>query len=125
MRLLLDESLPRRLAKHLSDTEVDTVYDRGWSGLKNGDLLRAAEAEYDVFVTPDQDLQYQQNLQGFGIGVVVLAAHTNRLEDLTPLVPRLLEACSSVVRGEVDVVRQGMGKAGEEHRDGDIPRHQV
>ena len=110
MRLLLDESLPRRLAKHLSDAEVDTVYDRGWSGLKNGDLLRAAEADYDVFVTADQNLRYQQHLQGFGIGVVVLAAHSNRLEDLTPLVPRLLQACASVVSGEVEVVRQSRGE---------------
>ena len=119
MRLLLDESLPRRLTQHLSDVEVDTVYDRGWSGLKNGDLLRAAEAEYDVFVTADQNLQYQQNLRGFGIGVVVLAARTNRLEDLIPLVPGLLQATSSVVSGEVEVVRQSRGSDGEDDPDGD------
>ena len=114
MRLLLDESLPRRLTRHLADHEVDTVYDRGWSGLKNGDLLRAAEDEYDVFVTADQNLRYQQNLTGFGIGVVVLVAHTNRLEDLTPLIPELLEACSSVLGGEVKAVRlsEGSPKSG-------------
>ena len=105
MRLLLDESLPRRLATHVAGIEVDTVFDRGWSGLKNGDLLRAAEAEYDVFATADQNLQYQQNLARFNVGIVVLAAPTNRLEDLLPLVPGLLGACSSVVSGEVEVVR--------------------
>jgi len=105
VRLLLDESLPRRLAQHLTEAEVDTVFDRGWSGLKNGELLRAAEAEYDFFVTADQNLQYQQNLTGFGIGVVVLAAHTNRLEDLIPLIGKLLEACSSTEEGTVVVVR--------------------
>ena len=98
-------SLPRRLAQHLADTEADTVFDRGWSGLKNGELLRVAEAEYDVFVTADQNLQYQQNLAGFGLLVVVLAARTNRLEDLIPLVPKLLEACSSSENGTVVVVR--------------------
>jgi predicted nuclease of predicted toxin-antitoxin system len=104
VRLLLDESLPRRLVQHLTDAEVDTVFDRGWSGLKNGELLRAAEPEYDVFVTADQNLQYQQNLTGFEIAIVVLAAHTNRLQDLIPLVPKVLEACSSAEEGTVAVV---------------------
>lgn len=104
MRLLLDESIPRRLAEHLAGHEVDTVYDRGWSGLKNGALLRAAEPDYDVFITADQNLQYQQSLKGFELGVAVLAARTNRLEDLLPLVPRLLEVCSEVDHGEVAVV---------------------
>ena len=101
MRLLLDESLSRRLSRHLAAETVHTVYDRNWSGLKNGELLRAAEAEYDVFVTADQNLEYQQNLKGFSIGVVVVAARTNRIQDLLPLVPNLLGACSSVGPGEV------------------------
>ncbi|MFH1763624.1 MAG: DUF5615 family PIN-like protein [Gemmatimonadota bacterium] len=101
MRLLLDESLPRRLSRHLTAETVHTVYDREWSGLKNGELLRAAETEYDVFVTADQNLKYQQNLRGFAIGVVVLSARTNRIQDLLPLVPDLLRACSSVGRGEI------------------------
>lgn len=105
MRLLLDESLPRRLARHVAGVEVDTVYDRDWSGLKNGDLLRAAESEYNVFVTADQNLQYQQHLQGFKIGIVVLAGRTNRLEDLLPLVRQLVEASLNVKHGEVVVVR--------------------
>jgi predicted nuclease of predicted toxin-antitoxin system len=105
VRLLLDESIPWRLAKHLRGVEVDTVYGRGWSGLKNGELLRSAEPEYDVFVTVDQNLQYQQNLQGFKIGVVVLVARTNRLEDLLPLVPHVLEACATVGHGDVVLIR--------------------
>lgn len=107
VRLLLDESIPRRLAAHLSGVEVDTVYDREWSGLKNGELLRAAESEYDGFVTVDQNLQYQQNLSGFDIGVLVLSAHTNRLQDLLPLVPILLEKCRSLAPGELVVIRSG------------------
>lgn len=89
MRLLLDESIPRRLARYLTGVDVETVYDRNWSGLKNGDLLRAAEADYDGFVTADQNLQYQQNLMGFKLRVAVLAARTNRLPDLLVLVPEL------------------------------------
>ena len=90
MRLLLDESIPRRLARHLTGVDVDTVFDRNWAGLRNGELLRAAEPDYDVFVTADQNLQYQQNLEGFEIRVAVLAARTNRLHDLLVLVPELL-----------------------------------
>ncbi len=105
VRLLLDESLPRRLAQRLTAAEVDTVFDRGWSGLKNGELLRTAEREYDVFVTADQNLEYQQNLTGFEIAIVVLAAHTNRLQDLIPLIPKVAEACSAAEEGTVVVVR--------------------
>lgn len=105
MRLLLDESLPRRLAQHLGDVELDTVFDRGWSGLKNGELLRAAESDYEVFITADQNLQYQQNLTGFEIAIVVLAAHSNRLQDLIPLATKVLEACSTAEAGTVVLVR--------------------
>jgi predicted nuclease of predicted toxin-antitoxin system len=105
VRLLLDESLPRRLTQHLGDVEVDNVFDRGWSGLKNGELLRKAESDYDVFLTADQNLQYQQNLTGFEVAIVVLAAHSNRLQDLIPLVPKALEACSTAKAGTVAVVR--------------------
>jgi len=107
VRLLLDESIPRRLARHLTCVDVETVYDRHWSGLKNGEWLRAAEPDYDVFVTADQNLQYQQNLQGFQIRVAVFAARTNRLEDLLPLVPELLRICGSLAPGEVRVIRPG------------------
>jgi predicted nuclease of predicted toxin-antitoxin system len=112
VRLLLDESLPRRLARHLTTEKVDTVYDRQWSGFKNGELLRAAESEYDVFLTADQNLEYQQNLRGFAIGVVVVAARTNRIEDLLPLVPELASACAAVRHGEVVRVRAKAGSGG-------------
>lgn len=109
MRVLLDESLPRRLAGHFKFLSAETVFDRGWSGLANGDLLTRASAEYDVFMTADQNLQYQQNLAGFDIGVVVLAAHSNRLANLIPLVAAAEAACREVVAGEVRIVRQDDG----------------
>lgn len=76
MQALLDESLPRGLARHLTGLDVETVFDRGWSGLKNGDLLGRAASHFEVFITADQNLRYQQNLAGFDIGVVVLAARS-------------------------------------------------
>ena len=106
MRALLDESLPRGLTRHLADFEVETVYERGWSGLANGELLKAASADFDVFFTADQNLQYQQNLRGFGVGVVVLAAVSNRIEDLLPLIPAAISAAREVIAGEVLVVGQ-------------------
>jgi hypothetical protein len=104
LRALLDESLPRRLARAFEGIEVETVFDRGWQGLKNGVLLGKAASEFDVFITADQNLRYQQNLAGFEIGVVVLAAISNRLDDLLPLLGAAAEACHQVRPGEVRVV---------------------
>ncbi len=87
--------------------EVDSVFDEGWSGLKNGALLELAEKEYDAFLTADQNLPNQQHVPRFDIRVVVLAARTNRLEDLIPLVPLALEECRRLAAGEVAVVRLG------------------
>jgi hypothetical protein len=78
MRVLLDECVPRRLKRELPGHEVRTATERGWSGVKNGRLLALAEGEFDVFVTVDQNLKYQQNLTAFGIAVVLLAARNNR-----------------------------------------------
>ena len=102
MQILLDESLPRQLARELNVHNVRTVRQQGWTSLKNGELLkRAAASGFDVFVTADQNLEFQQNLMHAEIGVVVIAARTNRLEDLVPLVPKLLAAIPSVVSGQI------------------------
>jgi len=105
LRLLLDESVPGRLRRHLTTHDVDSVHDREWDGLKNGALLQAAEVEYDVLVTADQNIPYQQQIPRFRIRVVVLAGVSNRLEDLVPLVPDLLERCEELQEGEVAIVR--------------------
>ena len=101
MKLLLDESLPRRLKSLFADHEACTVPEMGWQGTKNGELIRLAASEFEVFVTADQNLQYQQNLAGVDIGVIVMAAHTNRLDDLRPLVPAVLHALESIRPGDV------------------------
>jgi predicted nuclease of predicted toxin-antitoxin system len=102
VRVLLDEQLPRRLARELTGHEVRTVQQQGWAGLKNGELLqRAADAGFEVFLTADQNLQYQQNLARARIGVVVLIAPSNKLEDLLPLLAPARKAISSSQAGEV------------------------
>jgi predicted nuclease of predicted toxin-antitoxin system len=85
MRILLDESLPRRLRNSFPGHEVATVAEAGWSGLTNGELLLLAASRFDLFVTADQNLQYQQNLSSLPVSVAVLAARSNRLEALLPL----------------------------------------
>ena len=92
MHVLLDECLPRRLSRVLSGHDVRTVPEAGWAGKGNGELLQLASPSFEVFVTMDQNLQYQQNLQDASIAIIVLECPTNRFDDLLPLVSRLLDA---------------------------------
>ncbi len=91
MRILLDESLPGELKAELPGPDVRTVQEAGWSGLSNGELLARAAGKFDVFVTADQNLQYQQNLSALPVAVVVLVARSNRMQDLRPLLPDLFD----------------------------------
>jgi Domain of unknown function (DUF5615) len=90
MRILLDESLPRKLGFLPIGHHVRTVQQMGFSGLSNGTLLRAASNEFDVLISGDQNMSYQQNPVTLPISVVVMIAKTNKLEDFTPLVTDLL-----------------------------------
>lgn len=102
MRVLLDEQLPKRLARELIGHEVRTVQQEGWAGLANGELLtRAANAGLELFITADQNLQYQQNLAGAPLAVIVLVAPSITIEGLAPLVPSILAAMPSLGVGQV------------------------
>lgn len=107
MRVLLDECVPRKLRRELAEHEVHTVTERGWSGVRNGKLLALAEVEFDVFLTVDQNLKYQQNLTAFSIAVVILVARNNRLKTLLPLMTEAREALRNIKGG--DFVRVGEG----------------
>jgi hypothetical protein len=96
MHILLDESLPAELRSELPGHDVRTVQELGWSSLKNGDLLLRSAGRFDVFVTADQNLQYQQNLSALPVAVAVLAAKSNRIEDLRPLIPELLRSLKTL-----------------------------
>jgi hypothetical protein len=78
----------------------------GWASKRNGELLALAVSRFDVFVTADRNLSYQQAVSAFDIAVVVLAARSNRLEDLRPLITRLLEVLPTAERRAVMVVRE-------------------
>lgn len=99
MRILLDECVDRRLAKDIVGYYVKTVPQMGWATIKNGELLSLAAAQFDVFITVDRNLSFQQNLSDLGIAVLVLRATSNRVRDLRPLIPKLLQALPNVQRG--------------------------
>ena len=89
MRILLDECVPAQVKSALAGHEVRTVGRMGWAGKKNGELLLVAATQFDAFVTVDRSLAYQQNVRGLNLGVITLVAHSNEIEALRPLVPRL------------------------------------
>jgi hypothetical protein len=99
LRILLDECIDRRLARYLPNHDVKNVPQMQWSGLKNGLLLAEAEQQFDVFVTVDRNLSFQQHLPAFRIAVLVLQAKTNRLLDLIDLVPSIERALIAPVAG--------------------------
>ncbi len=101
MKLLLDESIPRPLAAYFPDQfEVHTVPQMGWAGTENGALVKlAAEHGFAALITADQGFEYEQNLETLPITVIVMVAHRTRVQDLEPLVPRVvaeLEQCTKV-----------------------------
>ncbi|NEN94201.1 MAG: hypothetical protein F6K50_01130 [Moorea sp. SIO3I7] len=106
MRILLDECAPRPLKRELADYEIRTVVEMGWSGKKNGELLRLMIQEgFTVLLTTDQNLRYQQNLQQAGVAVIVLVAPSNRLPDLVPLIPDVRNVLNTIAPGEVIEVK--------------------
>ena len=104
MRILIDECLPRDLKRLLAGHESSTVQEMGWSGRKNGELLSLADENFDVFLTIDQGLQHQQKLRGRNISVLVIAAASNKIEDLSSAIPEILLAIPSLRPGQLQKV---------------------
>lgn len=96
MRILLDESLPSDLARLLVGHESISVRGAGWSGVKNGKLLALAASQFDVFLTADQNIEFQQNLAALPISVVVLVVRRTRIQSIEPLVPELLSLLAHI-----------------------------
>jgi hypothetical protein len=101
MRLLLDECLTRLLKHDLVGHEVMTVVEAGYSGMKNGALLRAASGDFDVLLTVDRNLPFQQNIGSLQIAVLILMAQGITYPDLKPLVPEVLASLSAIQPGEL------------------------
>jgi hypothetical protein len=102
VRALLDENMPKALVRLLApEIDARTVQEEGWSGRKNGKLLAVASTSFDVLLTTDQGIPHQQNMTRYRIGIVLMEARSNRIEDLAPLVPTLKARLDSVAPGVV------------------------
>ncbi len=101
MRVLIDENLPRKLASYLQGHDCRTVTECGWAGRKNGELLSLAEPLFDVLLTLDKSVPYQQDVSSGRIAVLIVRARSNRIQDLLPSVPECLAALERIRPGEV------------------------
>jgi len=98
MKILLDECVPWPLHRVLIGHECKTAQQCGWGGIKNGDLLRLAEGEFDLFITSDQGIRYQQNLAGRSIAILELS--TNKLRRILAAEQLIREAVGNIRTGE-------------------------
>lgn len=98
MKILFDQGTPAPLRRHLPGHTVVTAYERGWANLSNGNLLRAAEAEFDLFVTTDQNLAYQQNLTDRRLAILVLP--TTRWPEISEHAAEVAAAVETMRAGE-------------------------
>jgi hypothetical protein len=106
VRILLDECVDQRFRRELPGHEVSTVQESGWAGKKNGELLLLAAQTFEVFITVDRNLYFQQNVTRSNLAVLILSLHTNRLADLKPLAPKVLAQLPLAKRGEIYIISQ-------------------
>jgi len=104
MRILLDENLDWRLKRELPGHVVESVQLNGWAGIENGALLARAAAEFDVFITMDGNIQFQQEYAKLRLIIVTLKAPSNRLKDTLPLMPKVVETLPSLKPGTLTVL---------------------
>lgn len=91
MKILFDECVPKRLDKLLPGHDVKTVQEAGWTGVKNGELLKKASNAFDALITVDRNLGFQQNIRELAIPVLVIHSTTNRFKDLERYIPEILQ----------------------------------
>jgi hypothetical protein len=100
LRVVLDHCVDWRLGRALVGHEVRSAQEAGLHTLKNGEFLRAATSDFDVVVTTDTQLKFQQNLAQLPLAVIVLVSRSNRLGTLLPLVPKVLRKLDNIKPGE-------------------------
>lgn len=101
LSILLDHCVPRPLRRELHPYAARHASELGWQVLEDDALLAAAEKQFDVLVTTDQNMRHQQNLANYSLGIIVLMARSNRLEDLQPLIPEVLELLETIRPGDL------------------------
>jgi hypothetical protein len=106
MRILMDECVPRRLRDQFPGHDVRTVPEMGWFGIKNGRLISLMQGHgFEVFLTVDQNVSFQQNLAMVPVAVLVFVAFTNRLDDMAPLVPSAMQVLTTIKPGDIVEIR--------------------
>ncbi len=98
MKIIIDEFVPHIVKKRLPEREIKTVQEMGWAGVKNGELLKLVEAEFDVFITSDKNLRYQQNLQDRTIAILLLPS--NQVPVIQNLLPQIDEELEKIQSGD-------------------------
>lgn len=102
MRVLLDENLDWRLVRYFdADFQVATVSRLGWKGKRNGELLQQAAATFNALVTMDKGIEHQQNLSKYAIGVILISARSNRIQDIQPAMLKVNQVLREVQPGQV------------------------
>ena len=96
MRILLDESVPWRLGRLLHGHTFTSVQRHGWASIKNGKLLALAAKEFDVLLTADKGMEYQQNRETLPVAILVVLSKSNRMEDLALAVPAIMNALNEL-----------------------------
>ena len=105
MRLLLDECVPRSLERDLVAHDVHHVVDMGWSSKRNAERLQLMVVErFEALLTVDQNIEFQQNIRASRVGVPVMVVRKNRLKELRPLIPAILEALRKIMAGDLITV---------------------
>jgi len=120
MKVLFDNGVPRQLGFHLQPHEIERTQDRGWDELRNGNLLKAAEAEFGVLITTDSNIKYQQNFSQFHIAVIVLRAFDISIESYLPLVPDILAELNAIQPGEIKYLYANERLRARDQRKGKI-----
>ena len=105
MRVLIDECIPRKFKSCLRPHDCQTVPEAGLAGKKNGELIGLAEGRFDVLVTLDKGLQFQQNLEDRQIGIVLIRSKSNRMADLQQHTQACLAAIESIQPGQLLLIR--------------------
>lgn len=106
MKLLLDENVPRKLTNDLRDYDVSTVPDMGWSGIKNGELLKKIEVEkFDCFITCDKNMEFQQDFKNYPIPVIVIKTKRVTYPNIKIIIPEILELLEEGPEQGINVIK--------------------
>ena len=107
MKILLDECITKRIKTKLSDYQVNTVFEMGWSGLKNGALMtKAVENNFEIFLTIDKNIEYQQNIKSYEIAVIILNTTNSKIEYLEELLPKFKQEINTFEKGKSYIINK-------------------